>query len=39
MDAASAPKAIDFYDAGLELNAHAKADRASWLAERFELSQ
>lgn len=39
MDAASEPKAIDFYDAGHELNADAKAERASWLAERFELSQ
>lgn len=36
-DVASEPKEIHFYDAGHELNAGAKADRANWLAERFEL--
>ena len=37
MDAASDPKQIHFYDAGHELNDEARADRANWLAERFEL--
>ena len=34
---ASDPKQIHFYDAGHELNDEARADRASWLAERFGL--
>ena len=33
MDVASEPKQLHFYDAGHELNAEAKADRAAWLAE------
>jgi dienelactone hydrolase len=36
-DVASEPKRIDLYDAGHELNAEARAARADWLAERFEL--
>jgi dienelactone hydrolase len=36
-DVASEPKRIDFYAAGHDLNADARADRAAWLAERFEL--
>ena len=37
MDVASEPKELHLYDAGHELNDEAKADRANWLAERFEL--
>jgi dienelactone hydrolase len=37
MDVASEPKKIQTYDAGHDLNAEAKADRANWLAERFGL--
>jgi dienelactone hydrolase len=36
-DVASEPKRIDVYAAGHDLNADARADRAAWLAERFEL--
>lgn len=36
-DVASEPKRIDFYAAGHDLNADARADRAAWLAQRFEL--
>ena len=36
-DVASEPKHINLYDAGHELNDVARADRAGWLAERFEL--
>lgn len=37
MDVASEPKELHLYDAGHELNDEAKADRANWLAARFEL--
>jgi dienelactone hydrolase len=36
-EVASEPKRIDFYAAGHDLNAAARAARADWLAERFEL--
>lgn len=39
MDAASEPKEMHLYDAGHELNDEAKADRANWLAQRFELEE
>ena len=39
MDAASEPKEMHLYDAGHELNDEAKADRANWLARRFELEE
>lgn len=39
MDVASEPKEMHLYDAGHELNDEAKADRANWLAQRFELEE
>ena len=39
MDVASEPKEMHLYDAGHELNDDAKADRANWLAQRFELEE
>jgi dienelactone hydrolase len=39
MDVASEPKEMHLYDAGHELNDVAKADRANWLAQRFELEE
>ena len=37
MDASSEPKQISFYDAGHELTAEARSDRANWLAKQFGL--
>ena len=33
------PKRLEFYDAGHELNAAARRDRATWLQQRFKLKQ